>query len=264
LPRGAATLGLVAAIVLSGGCRRDPYARLRPHEALRAADELYAAGRLDEAARVYALAFTKAEAAELDRPALRIYAERLVQIAAARDRLEETEAAFERMRALGPPDVLIFPGGAHNLGVLHARRGNWREAERRLQEAARSLQTISMSDVDNGPALFVVWTALDRVRWAQGREGEAAAAFLESIRQLQRLGSFHGGHYWPLPPGMRASVVRYAAFLRRAHRDAAAAQLEETALAIDSQATAAGYTYQAAACVAYLRPAPMGCLLEFE
>jgi tetratricopeptide (TPR) repeat protein len=255
----------VLTALLAAACRPE----LKPHQALRAADDLHRAGKTYEAENAYKVALAKAEKAGFtEERSLNEYVERLVQVCAQRGELLDAEQYFRRLEATGPKDRLVgyATRGAGNLATAHARLGHLAEAEAYLTRAVHSLESGEIQGVDSTGPRLLMWAQMDRIRSADGRREEAAAAFQKSLRILNdlRVQQFHEGHYWPLPSGLRESLERYARFLRESDRGADAATIDEIARGIEEKAEKAGFPYVPSPCITYLEDAPMGCLLEIE
>ncbi len=247
-------VAILALAILAAGCaREDPR---KPHQILEEGRAALVAGELATAQSLLELAVARADRAAIDRVSMKSYAVPLFQAYALQGKLPEAERTFDRLNR-PQEELFLFVREANNLMALYAQAGRTGEA---LRVARKLATTLTQAGSNYSTTLHVVaWGNIDRARSAGGETPGAMAAFEEARSQLENLARFREGRHWPLDPGMKTWLARYASHLRATGRAQPASQVEALAARIESGSASAG---PEPPCVSVGDPPKLGCLLD--
>lgn len=254
----AVRLALLAALALAAACARDPWADLKPHQLLAQARQMQRAGDA-QAGRALQAAWDKALRADFQGVVLREYALPLFQHHALRGDLAAAEPLFERIHR-PMEEVYVYLHAANNLAVLYARAGRREDAQRVI---AKALHTIAVTspDADGGreAARLVALANFDRIARAAGDGATSEEAHARLATLLEDLARFRMSRFWPLEPGVKAMLGRYAGFLRLDGRTAEAGRIDALVSRIEGQARS---NDTPVACIAQIPGDPAWCVIE--
>jgi tetratricopeptide (TPR) repeat protein len=271
------------------GCGRGPYDALKPHQAIEAGDAAFRRGDLVEAEKIYALALKKAQRAELSAHSIqREYLGRLALSFAMQGKLKEVEPLYAGMIAQSEQNLLFnrnwLPDGlraAHNLAVLHYRRGRPAEAERLWTKMGEHWLTHFVKEGLTPPEDYwigefwkrwvvekdrdlqlVVLSHLDRLYSAAGRsrDAETAHAHLRNLLEV-----FLRGPRERLHPTLADNLLAYGDSLETLGRTGDAAALKDLVRTIQSkEPRPTDPVREPTPCVIFNEDPPLGCVLIFS
>lgn len=254
----AVRMALLVLALAAGACARDPWADLKPHQMLEKAEQLFQQGD-PNAEKALRTAFDKAIRADIGFVSMRNYALPLFQFYALRGDLKSAEPLFERVNR-PPEEVYVHLHAANNLVILYARAGRIDDARRVMAKAMRSIaMTSPVSGSDGRSVRMVILANFDRISSAANDTDTSASCFEMAIALLEDLSRFQMSQHWPLEPGVKPFLERYAGFLRVGGRNADAQRLEELLTKIESNARSGDTPVE---CITQERHTPVWCLLE--
>jgi tetratricopeptide (TPR) repeat protein len=281
----AAALGLVLLKVW----RRGPYDHLKPHEALKAGDEALLAGDYARALDLYLVGARKGEKAGFNEVSIRPFHQRLAEVHALRDDLAAAEPFYRRAIEKSAESFQKYSMwdrlavvAAHNLAVLHQRRGRFAEAQRLLDETSanwlgvywRDNRTAERDfwtgefwrgwlDSDKHVVQMVILVHLDAAHFAQGHEREARVAVEHLVRLLEMLSPYSRSK--TIPRGFDAYLLRHASRLRGQGRTSEAAAIEGHLSRVGGSIAIADTEKPVPrGCATYDYEPEVGCLLALE
>ena len=256
--RAGAVAGAVAlaALLALGACGRsdDPYERFKPAQLLDEGDRLLRQGDEAGAEKALRLGLERAEAAGADALQSRAFITRLFHLAVKRGDAEEAERLVARLGA--PIDVRA----AHDSAVLLFRQGKLDEARGRGEVLARALASQQPIDPHGRAIHAAAWMTIDRLRTARYDREAAREASDEVVAALVGM-SHRRARFEPLPPGLRAWILRYLDHLHDTERRLVALEIADLVQRIDENAPSEGE----APCLP-LDPAlaNLGCLQQLQ
>jgi tetratricopeptide (TPR) repeat protein len=247
-----AILALLGLALLSCS-REDPR---KPHQVLEDGRSALLAGDLARAQSELELAVAKADRAQIDWVRMKSYAVPLFQAYALQGKVDLAVKIFDRANRPGE-DFYLFPREGNNLMALYARAGSVEDA---LRIAEKLAHTLDVAGSNFTPHLrLLVWANIDRALFAGGDAEGAQAAGENARSELNNLARFRDGRHWPLEPGMKAWLARYASYLGLTGRAEEAAEVEGLAAQIESNSPAPEASPR---CVAAGDPPLLGCVLD--
>lgn len=199
--RLAGAVVLVAALVLACACSRDkdPYRDYKAPQMLEEGDRLLRANDLPAAESVFRKGLVKAEKAGYPADKTRVFHDRLLRIAVARENLADPEVA--RFLASDPAD--LDPRIATQVTLMLHRTGKADAARMLAEKLAQRLAT--RVDPHELPLQAIGWIVIDRLRTANvelNKARDASGAFVEAMKRFLEQGL-------SMPAGLRAWIGPY-------------------------------------------------------
>jgi outer membrane protein assembly factor BamD (BamD/ComL family) len=260
LKRGA-RIAAVAALLLVAACSRDkdPYADWKAPQLLEEGERLLRANDLGGAGNLFRRGIAKAEKSGSRPDQMRIYAARMVYIAAAQQNLAEAEKIFARLPGAADPQSMDVTMALH-LAILMQREG--RPADARALAEKLALRMAARAPEPEEAAFYAIgWIVVDRLRTANveiKRAREASDAFVAVIASIADT-SITGRR--SLPPGLRAWITRYVDHLYDSERTLVAKNVADLIERIDEVASTPD---DSNACLPLDRTfATLGCLADW-